>query len=95
MTPTYAARKDANHQEIVSALKLAGYRVVDTSRAGFGAPDLFVLSKAQRFVALEVKSTSGGLTDDEQRMFDYIGSGAPLFTVKCVEAALEAMARYD
>lgn len=38
----YAARQDANHQEVVAALRKMGASVADTSRLGDGFPDLVV-----------------------------------------------------
>lgn len=40
--PKYAARRDANHSEIIAAFKKLGCAVMDTSSAGRGFPDLLV-----------------------------------------------------
>jgi len=89
-----AARVDACHAEIREALRKCGYVVLDTFRAGFGVPDMFVLSKSKRWVAFEVKSPGGVLTDDEAELFDKVQPG-PLYTVTSVEQALELMNFYD
>lgn len=49
-----AARTDANHREIVAALKRAGCMVIDASRVGGGVPDLCVGIRG-RWTWLEVK----------------------------------------
>lgn len=48
-----AARTDANHREIVDALRKVGCVVHDTSALGGGFPDLVV--KAARVLLMEVK----------------------------------------
>jgi hypothetical protein len=94
--PNYAfAKVDANHKEIREIVRAAGYVWIDTYRQGDGCPDAFVLSKSKRWIAFEIKSDGGGLTDAEAKMFDYVGPGAPLYTVTCYEAALEILAFYD
>ena len=52
-----AARKDANHQAIVGALRTCGVAVLDLSRVGGGCPDLLVAS-GKRSVLVEVKDGS-------------------------------------
>lgn len=47
-------RRDANHQAIREAFERYGWRVLDTSQLGAGAPDLMV-SSGGRTVAVEVK----------------------------------------
>jgi len=95
MPRDFAARKDANHSVIVEMLQWNGYVVVETFRAGFGAPDFFCLSKSRRWVAFEVKSEKGGkLSKLEADLFDRC-IGAPLFVVRTPEGALEIMAHYD
>ena len=39
---TYGAKKDANHQEVVDAMRALGASVIDTSHMGGGFPDLIV-----------------------------------------------------
>lgn len=59
-----AARTDANHREIVRALRAVGAQVADTSGAGNGFPDLVVLApvvrigdfqRSERVILMEVK----------------------------------------
>ena len=89
-----AARVDACHAEIREALRNCGYVVQDTFRQGSGCPDMFVLSKSKHWVAFEVKSPGGKLTDDEAELFDKVHHG-PLYTVTSVEQAIELMNFYD
>ena len=49
-----AARTDANHAEIVKALRAIGASVFDTSRVGGGYPDLTVGFRGRNWL-LEVK----------------------------------------
>ena len=65
----YAARRDNNSSEMITALKLAGFGVVDYSRAGLGIPDLLVtrpLPQGHIFICwLEVKSDKGRLSPSQ------------------------------
>lgn len=56
-----ARRVDANHSEIVRALRAIGCSVDDTSRVAGGFPDLTVGYRGRTLV-LEVKSGAGKLT---------------------------------
>lgn len=51
------ARTDANHADVRDALRVAGWTVIDTSRAGDGFPDLVAL-KHGRIEFVEVKDGS-------------------------------------
>ena len=65
----YAARRDNNSSEMIAALKLAGFGVVDYSRAGLGIPDLLAtrpLPQGHLFICwLEVKSDKGRLSQSQ------------------------------
>ena len=50
-----AARVDANHGEIIAALRRAGCVVHDTSRQGGGFPDCIAATPRGRLVMLEIK----------------------------------------
>ena len=54
----WAKRTDANHAEVGRILRRLGWRTVDTSRLGDGAPDYFA-AKSGRVVAIEVKTATG------------------------------------
>lgn len=62
-----AAKVDANHQEIVRILQLAGCSVLSLASLGGGVPDLLVYSPRirQTFLA-EVKSPGGSLRKSQQ-----------------------------
>ena len=60
--PNYkSVHRDANHKEILKALRDAGLRVFDTAALGDGFPDLVVVRKDGTVRLVEVKSeiTSG------------------------------------
>lgn len=65
-----AARIDANHSEVVAALRKAGCSVVSLAAVGAGVPDLAVGIGGKNFL-IEVKDgrkppSARKLTDDEQ-----------------------------
>lgn len=86
----YARKVDNNHGEIKMALIGAGYKLWDCSSYGKGMSDLLVMSKSNRFVALEVKQPKGKLTHDEVQFFSTF-EGAPVYVVRSIEDALETM----
>ena len=95
MTPkAFGARIDANHPEIRDALRKAGYIVCDTFRAGFGVPDMFVLSKSKHWIGFEIKVPGEKLTKKEAELFDQVCPG-PLYTVTTAEQALVLLDEYD
>lgn len=66
-----AARKDKNHNEIVRALRDAGYLVHETHQLGGGFPDIVVAGidrrcGTRRVWLVEIKDRTGRLTPDEQ-----------------------------
>lgn len=52
-----AAKKDANHNEIVKHLKAEGWAVLDLSRLGGGCPDILVSRRGFQ-VLVEIKDGS-------------------------------------
>lgn len=67
MTPAYARRKDANHNELSAAASELGWRVVDTFQFAQyvpGWPDA-VWARAGRTVLVEYKVGRARLTKDE------------------------------
>jgi hypothetical protein len=54
-TLKYGAKKDANHNEVVDALKEAGASVIDMSHVGRGFPDLIVGFNSQTLL-MEIKN---------------------------------------
>ncbi len=55
MSRTYSRRVDANHSEIVNALRKIGVHAIDLSRAGGGIPDLCCFWRGQT-VWIEIKN---------------------------------------
>ena len=78
-------RRDANHHEIIAALRQAGCSILDLADVGHGCPDLLI-GYAGRDWLIEVKTERGELTSDEVRfMQTWHGHVA---VVNSVEAAL-------
>jgi hypothetical protein len=69
MARHYARAVDGNHAVIRDGLrKVPGVRVVDTSRAGSGVPDLFVhCPHTQQWGWVEIKVKGGKLTPKEEQ----------------------------
>jgi hypothetical protein len=65
-SPRWQKAPDSNQAEIVDALTKCGVLVYDASRTGGGFPDLVVGYK-QCLYLLEVKTSSGRLTKDQQK----------------------------
>jgi hypothetical protein len=60
-----AARTDANHAEVVSALRRVGCMVHDTSQLGGGFPDV-IASIGRRLALIEIKD--GSLPPSKRRL---------------------------
>ena len=88
-------RRDGNQNEIVAALRRAGYFVIDLADLGNGVFDLLVVSKSKfRLVTLmEVKIPGQWLTPEEQIFYDtYPGEKTIVFSM---DEALAHMALLD
>ena len=87
------ARVDANHGEVRSALRAAGWIVVDCARIGSGFPDLLI-AKDGRILMIEVKDgakakSAQRLTDDEERFHTLMrAAGVTVRIVTSIEDAL-------
>ena len=91
--PRYAARIDANQNDIVKALRTAG-AVVRIITQGDGIPDLLVAFQGQT-ILMELKDgnkcpSARKLTEAEQLFFDN-WIGGPLVIVISVEDALHQL----
>lgn len=67
----YAKAVDANHGEIITALRFHGFRVTDYSKAGGGVPDLRVAADAwfgRAMFWVEIKD--GSKVPSERRLTD-------------------------
>ena len=88
------ARIDANHVEVRSALRAAGWTVVDCARIGAGFPDLLIARRGTiRMVEIKdgakVKSKQQ-LTEDEVQFHALMASAG--VTVQVVTSVEEALA---
>jgi hypothetical protein len=87
------ARVDANHAEVRSALRAAGWTVVDCARIGSGFPDLLI-AKHGRIVMVEIKDgakvkSAQKLTEDEVQFHALMAAaGVTVSVVTSVEEAL-------
>lgn len=89
-----AAKKDANHPEIVKGLRQAGCQVLDLGAVGEGCPDLLV-KRAGRLLLMEVKDgkkppSKQRLTPD-QVVFHHLW-GDSVVVVTSLDEALQAIA---
>lgn len=90
-----AARRDANHAEIVKALRAIGVMVLDLGAVGSGCPDLLVGCQG-RLTLLEIKDgdkcvSARALTQDQVKFHrEWLAAGLPVFTVESVESAIHA-----
>ena len=87
------ARVDANHAEIRSALRAAGWTVVDCARIGAGFPDLLI-AKHGHIRMVEIKDgakvkSKQQLTEDEVQFHALMAAaGVVVSVVTSVEEAL-------
>lgn len=89
-----AAKRDDNHQEIVTALRQAGASVIDLGAVGHGVPDLLVGHRGKTLL-LEIKDgkkcpSARHLTPDQEKFFAS-WQGGTLAVVDNVEAALRML----
>lgn len=88
-----AAKKDANHPDIVRGLRQAGCQVLDLGAVGDGCPDLLV-KRAGRLLLMEVKDGSKPpskqkLTPDQVDFHRLWGDS--VVVVKSLDEALKAV----
>ena len=81
---------DANHPEIVAALRGVGAFVQSLADVGSGCPDLLVSFRGKWFV-FEVKSPGGKLTPDETKWHN--AARASVFVVYGADEALRILER--
>lgn len=89
-----AARTDANHEEIVKALRAVGASVQSLAAVGHGVPDLLVGYQGKT-ILMEVKDgkkspSKRELTEDQVKWIDS-WTGGSVFIVDNVEAAWNAL----
>ena len=77
---------DANHGEIVQALRSVGVSVQSLANIGHGCPDI-VAAKGSMTWMIEIKGAKGKLTPDQIK---FIGAGAgTVHIVRTVDDALQ------
>lgn len=76
---------DANHNEIVAALRAAGCAVQSLAAVGNGCPDLLV-SRNGRLWLMEIKARAGKLTEAQKRFAEAFRSH--IYVVRDVADAL-------
>ena len=89
-----AARIDANHEQVVSALRAAGASVQSLAGVGKGVPDLLVGFQGKTLL-MEVKDgrktpSARQLTEDQLKWHG-AWNGGPLAVVDGVDAALRML----
>ena len=88
------ARVDANHAEVRSALRAAGWTVVDCAGVGSGFPDLLIAKHGRGIVMVEIKDgakvlSKQKLTEDEVQFHALMAAaGVTVSVVTSVEEAL-------
>lgn len=65
-----SGKRDKNHKEIQDGLEKIGCKVFDTTRVGYGFPDMIVV-RDKRIILFEVKTAKGKLKDDQKRFFEF------------------------
>lgn len=90
-----AAKVDANHGEIVAALRAHGCKVVDLSGVGKGLPDVLVWIPAwSRWALLEIKVPGEKLNERQQKWHrDFAGCLA--FVVTSPAEAIAAIEHFE
>ena len=87
MTPPKYPSVDRNQQEVIDALRCAGYLVTDIHTLGKGRPDLLV-SKYRNLYLVEVKTRDGKLTEDER---EFIKDGWPVIIAYSGQDAIDKL----
>jgi hypothetical protein len=88
---TTPRRVDANHLEIVNALRAVGCGVLDLSAVGKGAPDILVAhpNNHDRMCLMEIKSKAGKVNPLQQKWHSLWPGGVRV--VRTVDEALAAI----
>lgn len=83
-------RVDANHAEIVAALRAVGCTVIDLTAVGGGVPDLLVKCRDGSLRLMEIKVAKGKLNKMQREWHDK-WQGDFLSIVRSVAEALKAI----
>ena len=85
-----AAKVDANHPEIVAALRDYGCEVLSLAKIGKGCPDLLVY-RTGRMYLLEVKHGKAKAKGDTKEAQATFAQRWPVTVVRSIEDAIEAV----
>lgn len=77
-----ACRLDANHVEMVDALKSKGYRVLSLASHGHGVPDVLIHREDTGFRLVEIKTEKGKLRKQQE---GFMAKGWPVTVIRSVE----------
>ena len=88
-TARYAAKRDANEDEIVQALRHTGWMVRLLSDEGI--PDL-LCARGSKVMLLEVKQPGKPMTTAQTKFFYLLDYRAPIWVVETVAEALDRAA---
>ena len=90
-----AAKVDANHGDIVAALRRHGCKVVDLSGMGKGVPDVMVWVPAfRRWVLIEIK-VPGEKLNERQEKWHKEFQGCMVFVVSSEAEAIAAVQHFE
>jgi hypothetical protein len=95
-----AAKVDANHGEVVAALRAYGCKVADLSGVGNGVPDILVWIPAfRRWILLEIKDgakppSARKLTEDQVKWHAEF-KGCMVYVVTSAEEAIAAVKHFE
>lgn len=84
----HTRRTDANQQEIMNALREAGYSVLDLHEVGRGCPDILVGTHGIN-ILVEIKIPGAKLNDLEKKFFETWGG--PVCVVNSAEEAVSSI----
>ena len=91
MTKVYGAKKDANHTEIVGAIKKLRIPFIDLSALGYGVPDLVVEIRG-KLELWEIKNKKTGYgrrgLSKNQKAWAAKWAGNPVVVIMCVDDVL-------
>lgn len=86
-------RKDANHALIVEVFEKAGWKVLDTSALGRGAPDLLVRPNPIFSIMWFIEIKRDGKSKLKPGQKDFAADGWPVVVLNSVDQALAFVGR--
>jgi hypothetical protein len=89
MTLRHKASLDANHVEIVQALRQCGATVVDLAKVGKGCPDLLVGFRGKTYL-MEIKTAKGYVRATQEQFFRS-WAGGRIAVIRSFDEALDVL----